>query len=299
MENVKYKHYIIYKITNTINGKIYIGKHRCNKLDDSYFGSGKLLKQAIKKYGKENFIFHLEIDLKSEEEMDLLEKLVVNEEFLKRTDIYNISRGGSNPCMYGKNNPFYGKKHSKETRDKIASAARGRRLTDEQKLNIKLKQKQRFLNNPSEKLRCATKQDMRKCENIYTHQIAWFKKTEIPNDYKLYHKPKKYISNEQKNINIEKLKTRNKKSKWYNNGIIEKFCIIGTQPPEFKLGRLPNLNAGRVYSQTSIEKMRIAKLGSIPSNKGKMWITNGTLNKYICKNESIPDGWRLGLTRKQ
>ena len=40
--------YIIYKITNLINGKFYIGKHKCKKLDDSYFGSGFALKSAIK-----------------------------------------------------------------------------------------------------------------------------------------------------------------------------------------------------------------------------------------------------------
>jgi hypothetical protein len=43
----------IYKITNKINGKWYIGKH--NGTDPNYFGSGKLLKQAVEKYGKENF----------------------------------------------------------------------------------------------------------------------------------------------------------------------------------------------------------------------------------------------------
>lgn len=43
----------IYKTTNKINGKIYVGKTINNF--DYYLGSGKLLKFAINKYGKENF----------------------------------------------------------------------------------------------------------------------------------------------------------------------------------------------------------------------------------------------------
>lgn len=43
----------IYKVTNNINGKIYVGKQSNN--NKNYYGSGKLIKQAIKKYGIENF----------------------------------------------------------------------------------------------------------------------------------------------------------------------------------------------------------------------------------------------------
>lgn len=43
----------IYKVTNNINGKIYVGKQTNNK--KNYYGSGKLIKYAIKKYGIENF----------------------------------------------------------------------------------------------------------------------------------------------------------------------------------------------------------------------------------------------------
>lgn len=46
----------IYKTTNLVNGKIYIGQHKADKFDITYFGSGKVLLNAIDKYGKENFI---------------------------------------------------------------------------------------------------------------------------------------------------------------------------------------------------------------------------------------------------
>jgi hypothetical protein len=45
---------IIYKTTNTLNGKFYIGKSKYD--DPDYIGSGSILKKAIKKYGKENFV---------------------------------------------------------------------------------------------------------------------------------------------------------------------------------------------------------------------------------------------------
>ena len=49
----------IYKITNLINNKNYIGKRRHQECDtplqERYMGSGRLIKQAIKKYGYQNF----------------------------------------------------------------------------------------------------------------------------------------------------------------------------------------------------------------------------------------------------
>lgn len=41
--------YYIYRITNLINGKTYIGQHKYKKIKDTYMGSGKILKNAIKK----------------------------------------------------------------------------------------------------------------------------------------------------------------------------------------------------------------------------------------------------------
>ena len=96
------KRYFIYQITNNINGKIYIGKHETYDIDDNYFGSGKHLKNAQKKYGLENFTKTILFELQNEEEMNLLEKMVVNENFLKRDDVYNLNEGGDGGWKYVK-----------------------------------------------------------------------------------------------------------------------------------------------------------------------------------------------------
>lgn len=45
----------IYKTTNLINNKIYIGQHQKNVFDDNYFGSGRVINNALKKYGRNSF----------------------------------------------------------------------------------------------------------------------------------------------------------------------------------------------------------------------------------------------------
>lgn len=87
-------YYTIYKTTNLINNKIYIGLHETEDPEDNYFGSGIFLKKAIKKYGSENFKKDVLFIFNSKEEMIKKEIEIVNEEFIKRKDTYNMSKGG-------------------------------------------------------------------------------------------------------------------------------------------------------------------------------------------------------------
>lgn len=92
--------YTIYKTTCKINGKIYIGKHQTHNLNDGYVGSGKHLRRAIRKYGKENFVTEILHVFSSEEEMNAKERLLVTQEFCSRQDTYNICEGGKGGWGY-------------------------------------------------------------------------------------------------------------------------------------------------------------------------------------------------------
>jgi hypothetical protein len=84
--------YTVYKITNIINGKYYIGVHLTNNPNDSYFGSGKAIKQAIKVHGKENFTKEI-LYLTEDKKQAYLKEIELTRNF-NQNDNYNMRLGG-------------------------------------------------------------------------------------------------------------------------------------------------------------------------------------------------------------
>ena len=86
----------IYKTTNLMNNKIYIGKKHSNIFIDNYFGSGKLIKRAIEKYGKENFKIEMIDTANDLSELNQKEKFYIHKynSYYKNGTGYNIAPGG-------------------------------------------------------------------------------------------------------------------------------------------------------------------------------------------------------------
>lgn len=126
--------YIVYRTTNLVNQKIYIGKHKQEfhfpVVFDGYFGSGISLNRAIKKYGAENFIRETLHVFYTPEEAYQKEKELVNEAFVARKDTYNMVSGGCGT-----------KFHDKTISEKISKSLKGRKLSEEHKQKMSLVRK--------------------------------------------------------------------------------------------------------------------------------------------------------------
>jgi len=91
---------VIYKTTNIINNKIYIGQTCRKERIDEYFGSGVKISLALKKYGKESFKKEIIDTANSLDELNEKEIYWINFfESYKDSVGYNIELGGKNKVV--------------------------------------------------------------------------------------------------------------------------------------------------------------------------------------------------------
>lgn len=149
---------VIYKITNLVNGKQYIGRDSRN--NPNYLGSGTAIKNAILKHGRANF------------KKEILEHCKDIDHLIDREEYWlNYYDAGNNPMFYNLHNcagrftagkyhpmfgkttpphirkkisdsmkgdkgPFYGRKHSAESRKKMSIYQSSKTLSEEHKRKI-------------------------------------------------------------------------------------------------------------------------------------------------------------------
>jgi predicted GIY-YIG superfamily endonuclease len=125
------RHFIIYKITNQVNGKVYIGqtvktlkRRKEGHIRDAMLGSGCAIHRAIRKYGIENFRFETLFHCLSKEETDQREVETIKAMCAKCPAGYNLTDGGKGAS---------GHIVSDETREKMRIVMTGQRFPAERR----------------------------------------------------------------------------------------------------------------------------------------------------------------------
>lgn len=303
-ENVK-EFYTVYKITNNITNKEYIGYHATNNLEDGYMGSGKLIGRAIEKYGPDNFTKEYIEIFDNKEDAVLLEKLLVDLDYVNRRDTYNISLGGNDTILFGENNGFYGKKHTDETKLKISKKSSVKKHTVESKKKISAGSKKHWQNEEyREKIRSKligrtfseeTRQklsDALKGRN-HTEEAIKLMSERVRARFE-------NMSPEEREIWYNKVFTEdaNKKRSESLTGQPHPWQDKINKNPE-KIRKSAEKHRGMKRSAETRLKQSIAAKNRPIHNKGKIYCYNPeTLEKSLCFIEDMPKGWKRGFVKK-
>jgi hypothetical protein len=181
--------YTVYRTTNLINEKIYVGVHATPNVYDSYLGSGKALNRAITKYGRD--FFSKEIIARFDESSTAydLERQIVTESFVKNRSTYNAKLGGHGGWDHVSSSPeitkrigmtLRGRTLSPEHVQKIKTALTARTRSPEERLAISIGKrngKKSIPKNPeirAAKLSAALKGRSKPKTNYCIHCKGWF-----------------------------------------------------------------------------------------------------------------------------
>ena len=259
----------IYKITNSINGKIYIGLHKSKDFDESYWGSGSNLKEDYKKFGKANFTREIL------EQCDTLKQLNEREQYWieyldSRNPLigYNIQPGGVR---------FFGYEHPQETKIRLSEKAKQRGSYG------------KWINNG--------------------HIERYLKSdNELPDGFTYGRLPstvtKMADKHRGKKLNRPIKPKSSRGSHWYTNGIKDTMAfscpegfvpgrtnidVSGSKNPMF--GK-PSPTKGTHMSEASKQILR-ESLKNYYSHP-KKWINNGVIETKINDIEDLPNGFSYG-----
>ncbi len=281
------KYNIVYEIINKINNKIYIGCHQTDKLEDGYMGSGTYLHKAFKKYGIDNFERIVLYNFDTFEEMFAKEAELVNEEFVKRKDVYNIMLGG-----YGWNTKGLVLVKDKKNNKTLMLKSDSRYNNEYFPISIG---KVNVIDKEGNSFKCDVN-NIKLKSGEYQYQSKYFSlyKDKNNNIIRCRLNDSRVLSSELVGIMKHKTSVKDKDG--------NKFWV-NVDDPRYLSGELVGIQIGRKLAKEHREKIskanKISQLGSRNSQYGKCWIHNLEEKKSIrVKKEEVYEwinkGWIKG-----
>ena len=317
-------YHIVYLTTNLINHKIYVGVHSTWNINDNYIGSGNAIKDAIKKYGKENFqkqILYYCLEMTDAYE---LEKIIVDDNFIKRKNVYNSSLGGQGVYDHykirnknlsddhkrkiseGNKNKKHGtgsvepmalanrgKKQSEDHIEKRISKIRGIERSDETKEKIREKRKLQVFSEET-KIKMS---EIRKGEKNHFYGKTHSDETKQKLSELAKKRDLSYLTEAARKANTGKQVSKETREKISN---ANKGKIVSEETKE----KIKEKRKLQVFSEESNQKMSESGKGRPKSEewkenqKGKIWMTNGIETIQTKDQEKINEllnkGWVKG-----
>jgi len=221
---------IIYKVTNLINEKVYIGqtilKFKRRKQIHENCKQGWYFNRAIRKYGKNNFEWGILEHCDSKEELDEMEFHYIKQYNTFGKNGYNLTYGGDGVIGY---------KHSEENKKKISNSNKGRIISIETRERMSEAQKNRSVISDETRMKMSLNRKGKKLteehkEKIRQAHIGKIRKPFSEKTLENMSKAKKGISNvknrkkyvitfpDKNKYIIKGLKNFCKMYKKYNNG---------------------------------------------------------------------------------
>lgn len=211
-------YHFLYKTTNTVTGKSYIGAHSTTELDDNYLGSGKQIKDSIKKYGKQVFIREILEYFGTRSEAFAREAEIVTDDFIKESNNYNMCPGGLGSTI-----------KTDEFKQKVSAKLKGRIFSEEHSKKKSLAQtgpKNHRYGKPNPNNPKLSGKDNGMYNKKHTEESVELMRTN-----------RKKVKVELTPELIKQLSNACKGKLWYNDGSVSKRYYEDEQPTNFVKGR--------------------------------------------------------------
>lgn len=252
----------VYLTTDLTNGKIYVGQHKSEVFDENYFGSGKVVKRKIQKYGKENFTCKILEECDSEESLNEREIFWIKElDALDKEVGYNIATGGAFGDS-GYHLGMLGKHQSDKQKQAVRDYLKTYSWSDESRKRLsKSKMGNRNGSGNIGYIHIFKDQQEKK---VKPEQLEQY----LSNGWQKGHKP------------YSEKTILDKKSRYANSVYVNKDGVVKNVSKEVLE---QYLQQGWVVGKGSYSEERKRK--SSETQRGRICITDGKTNKYINKEE--------------